>query len=59
MTSVLGEQMHLIEMHPSTLDFMHVPKPYSNLEGFGLRPNNECLLTQVHQCMYSRMEGRF
>ena len=58
MTSVLGELKHLIGIHISSLDFMHIPKSHSNLEDFGLRPDNELLLTQVHQCMYSRMEGR-
>ena len=52
MISVLGKQMYLTEMHTSTLDSIDLSKPHSNLEGFGLSPDNEHLLTHVHQCMY-------
>ena len=58
MTSVLGKQMYPTEMHTSTLDSTDVSKPHSNLEGFGLSSDSGHLLTHVHQCMYSRMEGR-
>ena len=48
MISVLGKQMYLTEMHTSTLDSIDLSKPHSNLEGFGLSPDNEHLLTHVH-----------
>lgn len=59
MTSVLGELRHLIGIPTSILDFLEVPKSHSNLEDFAVRPDNKLLLTQVHQYVYSRVEGGF
>lgn len=58
MSSVLRKQMYLTDMYTFTLDSIDVSKAHSSLEGFGLSPDNKHLLTHVHQCMYSRVEGR-